>query len=153
MKGIPTYTQHTVAFPRVTMGERSQIDEINVCFNAKGGGAWGEFTFVWYDHSGAYPPGSTRDRRAMRVAAFSGTGMKAMLDRRIFPIIEHLSRRNDDLPEVYPADVIKWLEEAGVRPSTYHLLGLYEQSHGRVEFWPKDARRQFDALRQHEEAT
>jgi hypothetical protein len=145
MRGIPTYTQYTVAFPTLVMHERDVVEEINVSFNAKGGGTHGEFRFVWYEFHRA----NGSPERALRVEAFTD-GMAAMLDERLLSILRTLANRKVSLPEITPTQLIEKLEEVGVRPSTYQLQGLYEKSHGRPGFWPKEAQRQYEALRRHE---
>ena len=143
MRGLPTYTVLSVAFP-TSIREPHIVDEINVSFNAKGGGTHGEFGFRWYMFNS-----TSRPTLAMEVHAFTD-GMAAMLDNRIVPILEALARRKDSLPEVSVDWMVGKLEEAGVKPSTYQLRGLYASTYGSVDFWPKSAQAIFRQLTRHE---
>jgi hypothetical protein len=148
MRGIPTYTQYTVAFPTLPMRD-GMIEEVNVSFDAKGGGTHGEFSFRWFDFDKLHPR-DKEDRRALCVRAFTD-GISAMLDERLLAILRRLARRKRDIPEVTPDTLIQMLEEVGVRASKYHLNGLYMQSHGRIDYWPAEARKAYQALKRHEE--
>jgi hypothetical protein len=148
MRGIPTYTQYTVAFPTLPFRD-SVIEEIGVSFDAKGGGTHGEFTFRWYDFGGMHPY-DKRDHRALRVEAFTDGGISAMLDDRLLSILRRLSRRRRDIPEVTPDTLVQMLEEVGVRASVHQLRGLYAESYGRPEYWPAEARRAYQTLMRHE---
>lgn len=143
MKGIPTYTQFTVAFPTLSRQEET-IDEISVGFDAKGGGTHGEFVFKWRDFGPS---------RALQVCAFTDGGIAAMLDDRILPVLRMLAARRHTLPEVTPEWLILRLEETGARPSLHQLKGLYEKSFGKPEFWPKAAKKHYDILMRHQRGT
>jgi hypothetical protein len=140
MQGIPTYTQHTVAFPTLPLREHV-VDDVSVSFAAKGGGTHGEFTVEWVGLSSFGPHG------AFRVKAF-GDGLGALLDPRILGLMEALRKMDDEEQnEVSPARFIEMLEAAGVRPSIYHLRGLDD---GNLSLAEKDKlEKRMAALRKH----
>lgn len=140
MKGIPTYTQHTVAFPTVSFHRHGVFEELYISFDAFGGGTHGEFALRWVKFT---QPESI----ALRIDVFTD-GLSAMLDARIMGVIQALARRQRSLAEWTPEQVIGLLEAAGVRPSTHHLRGLLERggSHTDTMRW----KRELEKLRRHE---
>lgn len=149
-KGIPTYTQHSVAWPNNPKRDRV-VDDVHVSFFAKGGGTHGEFTFEWVEFLRQRWDGrsnSERDLRfpygALRVKVFTD-GLPAFLDQRIQSVLLRLSRLDEDSRDVSPKTLIEMLEDEGVRPSWYHLQGLinagaYETYRERARFEKEIAR-------------
>jgi hypothetical protein len=112
-KGIPTYTQTSVAFPHNPKVRRI-VDEIGIVFQAKGGGgASGEVYFRWLDIGDKFPHG------ALRIEVFTD-GLAAFYDDRIQAVVKRLRRLGD----ITPARLIGLLETEGVKPSVYQLQGL-----------------------------
>lgn len=155
MKGIPTYTQHSVAWPTQALCDRA-LDEVGISFEAKGGGTHGEFRFVWVDldsgqaHDSWLPPAPVRyPNGALQIQAFAD-GFSALLDSRIVGVLDYLKRLPDRNRDITPARLIELLERAGVRASTHHLRGLHESTWGRPESWPDEPRKAYDRLKKHE---
>jgi hypothetical protein len=109
----PTYTQNSVAFPNVPLGD-STTDDVNVSF----GGTQGEFSFEWLELSG-FP------RPCLRFKVFMD-GLGGFLDARTLSVLEKLNRKRDRNRDVRPEELIAMLDEAGFEPSHYHLRGLIE---------------------------
>ncbi len=133
MKGLPTYTQHSVAWPQNPRSPRV-LDDIHISFVAKGGGTYGEFTFEWIElmRNTSLWPGSDHKERdpryphgALRIKVFTD-GLPAFLDDRVQRVVKALKRLPEDRRNVSPEKLIVMLEAGGIRPSQHHLLGLIE---------------------------
>lgn len=112
-KGIPTYTQHSVAWPLNPRRDRV-VDEVGVSFDHPDGGCIAEFYFRWielrmFDHA-----------PALRLECFYD-GLAGLLDDRILEVLKKVRRRGDR--ETPPAKLIEILEANGVGPSK-HQDGL-----------------------------
>ena len=138
MKGTPVYTQRSVAWPRNPARHDSELDDIGVSFDAKGGGTHGEFRFSWveftqpksiWDYKGdgpkvrhpAYPHG------ALKIEVFSDA-FGAILDDRIIDMLRVIARMQEKRRDMSPEKLIAMLEAAGVKPSQHHLRGRLEQN-------------------------
>lgn len=123
MKGIPTYTLHSVAWPSLPLGGRPRVtEELSISFEAKGGGSHASFNLRWYDL------GRTMGRTeppSVAVECFSD-GLGALLDQRVSRLLRRMQMHRKDDGSPQPDRVVEWLEELGVGPSTYHLRGLVE---------------------------
>jgi hypothetical protein len=133
MRGIPVYTQYSVAWPsQVNTFGRNVIEEVGVTFNAKGGGTHGEFKFAFYDlgsqrrndaYGGLYH--KNEHYFALQVCAFTD-GLGALLDPRMLRVLEALRRTDRQDKDVTPEKLIEMLEGVGIGPSVYHLRGVLE---------------------------
>jgi hypothetical protein len=152
-RGIPVYTQHSVAFPMLTLPSPI-VEELNVSFQAKGGGTHGEFTFEWAS-LGSRSFGrfgrETEPVVAIRVKAFSD-GFGAMLDDRIVEVLTKLKRMREKDRDVAPEKLIEMLEAVGVRRSIYHMRGMLD--HGEVPYEERAGlQKEIERLRKHEEGS
>jgi len=145
VRGIPTYTQHTVAWGNRVPLQHGVNDEIGVSFDAFGGGTHGEFRFVWRELGAKYQPNG-----ALQVQCFSD-GLGAMLDERLLSLLRKVARLRQRDRDLSPARLVELLEQAGVRPSEPHLRGKNEPTYGRPAYWPDADRRAFERLRKHAE--
>jgi len=124
-KGTPTYTQHTVAWPSLTLPDRV-MEDMGISFDAKGGGTHGEFFFRWYnlgnnpslwgggDRGEPYYPNG-----ALRVECFTD-GLTAMMDDRVQAVLDNLRKHNRNPT---PAKLIQILEANGISASEHHKRG------------------------------
>jgi len=120
MKGIKQYTQHSVAFPMLTIHGSSPAvyDDINIGWNAKDGGTYGELKIEFYRFKGSLDAfGRTSDTDACAIHCFSDA-MKLLATPELRELTRWISRRRKP---VTPNDVIEKLESLGFKPSPYHL--------------------------------
>ena len=141
MRGVPRYSQNTVAWPN-NPRRRGELDDINVNFSASGGGTHGEFRIAFGEFEKGF---TTFGRRATqpwcKVVAFDD-GMNAMLEPRCLAVLQKIAKsRKTPTPE----KVIGWLEEAGIGLSWHHLQGRLERGDGSYEqrqAWKQEIDRQ-----------
>lgn len=115
MRGVLSYTQHTVAWPTLAL-HAAVVDEVLVSHEAIGGGvdSLGEFSFKQHNHGTSGHP--------WRVCAFTD-GMAAML--KCEGAIRSLARR--DKREIPASELLALLESIGVLPSSHHLRGIRDR--------------------------
>lgn len=121
-RGLPTYTQNSVAFPTVALHTRGAVDDINISFDAEGGGTYGEFTVEWIDLKSA---GRKEEPPALRLKLFTD-GMGAFYDERVQRVFDRIRRLPQARRDVSPERLIEMLEEEGIGPSLHHLRGMVE---------------------------
>lgn len=115
-QGTPTYAQHTVAWPTLRL-DPYVVEEVNVCFEARGGGTHGEFRFEWLDFPGSsHPP-------ALRVSCYSD-GFPALLDPRVQAVLAKLRALRASRRDVSPERLMGYLEAEGIVASVAHVRGL-----------------------------
>lgn len=100
------YTQKSVAFPTLPAYDR-ELDDINVS------GPQSSIKFAWVALS-------SFEGGALKVEAFSDS-FATLLDPRIVRIVAKAQRARRRNKDVSPGLLIKWLEEEGAIPSSYHL--------------------------------
>jgi hypothetical protein len=103
-----TYTQHTVAFPKLSL-DNPLIDEVNV------GLPGSEFRFSFMDLSNVTP------RLAVQMQVF-GDGLPCLFDERVQRVVEAW-RSMPDPDEMTPDMLIALLLANGAVPSRYHQQG------------------------------
>lgn len=107
------YTQHTVAFPSLTLAsDRSwERDQVNLGLSAPDGGSYGEMHWTFMTFSGG--------SGGVQMCSF-GDGLTVLFDKRV----QRAVRLWRDLPDpdaVTPTELIAILEEVGAVPSRFHL--------------------------------
>lgn len=120
-RGKPTYTQHTVGWPRLNT-PAGLIDEINVEFEASDDGVYGSgvsFKFHRFDHGWG-----GRETFGLEITGW-GDGIPNLIDDRIRRVLTrihkwHLRQKTYDHSPT-PEQVVGWLEAEGIKPSRYHL--------------------------------
>lgn len=118
-EGTPQYTQATVAWgPNVWYPSRGVVDEVNVSFEADGGGVHGEFHFSIYQFG-------ERDV-AVQIECFIES-VEQLQDERIQAVIEGL--REDESLE----NLLALLEQNGIQPSKYHLKAEGRRQRNAIE--------------------
>lgn len=107
--GTPTYTQHTVAWPKLSLADSKLgvYEEIIVSFDGKDGG---EFNLSFYNFGNGH--------LAVQAQVFMD-GYRQFQDERIQNVMKSLVRIKQQTPE----RVIALLEANGVIASSYHLRG------------------------------
>lgn len=115
-KATLTYTQHTVAFPRLQISDSSDsvYDQVSISLDAEGGGSHGEFQFKFYNFKGY----GGLDLAA-KLTLF-GDGIVAFTDERVQRVIQAWFKM-DDPDDLTPARLIEMLNANGAVPSEHHL--------------------------------
>lgn len=105
-----TYTQHSVAFPTVRVGDDSETDSVNVSLDDSGGGTHGEFIFRFVHFR-------SPDILAVQLTCF-GDGLPCLYDPRVRRVIKKWRKMTD--PDLMtPEHLCELLRAAGAVPSRY----------------------------------
>lgn len=107
---VPTYTQHTVAFPNLPLNDH-EIEHVGLTFAAGPG-----FSFTWHTLGG---------EPAMRLQAFQESFASLISDRMVKVLVKLTPQGGRAAPS--PAELLRLLDQAGFAPSEYHVAGLVKR--------------------------
>ena len=116
-----TYTQHSVAWPTLTLSDDWHTDEVLVSLAADGGGTDGEMKWTFMDFG--------RGSRGVQMSVF-GDGLPCLFDSRIQAAIA-LWRYGPNPDDMTPAELTRILDDCGAVPSEYHLSGSKQYLSGK----------------------
>jgi hypothetical protein len=105
-----TYTQHSVAFPTVKVGDDSETDSVSVSLDDSGGGTHGEFVFRFVHFRNL-------DTLAVQMTCF-GDGLVCLYDPRVQQVVQQW-REMPDPDAMSPGYLCELLGAAGAVPSRY----------------------------------